>query len=110
MCNAAPQEFTTLDDLKKFPNLRKLYLNECRVENNEALGELEELVLYGNQIEEISSLRNLKKLTKFNLDENLIEDVEPLADLTNLKELYLQDNPIKNMDSLKNLTGTKIRN
>ena len=39
----APQEFTTLDDLKKFPNLRKLYLNECRVENNEALGELEGL-------------------------------------------------------------------
>ena len=33
----APQEFTTLNDLKKFPNLRKLYLRECRVENNEAL-------------------------------------------------------------------------
>ena len=37
------QDFSTLADLKKFPYLRELYLNECIVDDNTALGELTKL-------------------------------------------------------------------
>ncbi len=39
----ALQEFSTLEDLKKFPYLRELCLNECIVDDNTALGELTKL-------------------------------------------------------------------
>lgn len=60
------QEFSTLKDLKKLPNLRALRLNECTVDDNIALGEL----------------TNLEKLQ---LDEYSIDSFDLLKNLTSLK-------------------------
>ena len=69
---------------------------------------LEELILYGNQIKNISALSKLCKLRVLKLEGNLIEDVEPLLNLKNLEKLSLGDNPVKNVQLLENLTGTDI--
>ena len=72
------------------------------------LRNLEELILYGNQIKNISALSKLCKLRVLKLEGNLIEDVEPLLNLKNLEKLSLGDNPVKNVQLLENLTGTDI--
>ena len=68
MCEIlALQEFSTLEDLKKFPYLRELCLNECIVDDNTALGELtklENLKLDGYSIDSLDRLKNLTALKK----------------------------------------------
>ena len=64
MCEIlALQEFSTLEDLKKFPYLRELCLNECIVDDNTALGELTELENLKLDEYSIDSLDRLKNLT-----------------------------------------------
>ena len=62
---------------------------------------MEELILYGNQIKNISALSKLCKLRVLKLEGNLIEDVEPLLNLKNLEKLSLGDNPVKNVQLLE---------
>ncbi|WP_162257425.1 MucBP domain-containing protein [Levilactobacillus senmaizukei] len=58
---------------------------------------------FGN-IEDISPLRNLRKLKTVYLSHNRISDVSPLAGLTNISDLKLHDNRITDFSSLKNLS------
>ena len=69
-----PQEFTTLNDLKKFPALRELKLNECIIDNNAALGELSELETLQLDGYVIESPDILKKLTELEMEEKNEKD------------------------------------
>ena len=69
-----PQEFTTLNDLKKFPDLRELKLNECIIDNNAALGELSELETLQLDGYVIESPDILKKLTELEMEEKNEKD------------------------------------
>lgn len=131
----APPIFTTLDDLKKFPDLRKLNLDTCIVENNEALGELvglEQLRLDGYAIDSLDVLDGLTALTDLTvtradlgslqpltgmtemknlwLSSDDITDIDALSELVNLEELVLYGNQIKDISSLKNLKKLKKLN
>lgn len=104
----APQEFTTLNDLKKFPNLRKLYLRECRVENNEALGELvglEQLSLDGYAIDSLDVLEGLTALTDLTVSRADFGSLQPLTGMTEMKNLWLSSDNITNIDDLSGLVN-----
>ena len=64
-------------------------------------GNLEALYLSGNDIQDISVLRDLSKLRFIRLSLNEIVDVEPLANLNNIKTLGLNYNMIKDVSPLK---------
>ena len=102
------QEFSTLEDLKKFPYLRELYLNECIVDDNTALGELtklENLKLDGYSIDSLDRLKNLTALKSLIIQGAEFEDLQALKELTNMEELRLPNNDIKNIDALKEMTN-----
>ena len=64
------------------------------------------LSLGGNQIEDISRLAYLPRLTRLDLWHNNISDLTPLAGLTNLRHLDLSgDNQISDITPLANLTN-----
>ena len=69
---------------------------------------LRELNLSGNDIRDISPLRDLANLTILNLSGNDIRNLSPLGGLTNLKWLYLDDNQISNLSPLGGLTNLTI--
>ena len=52
------QEFSTFADLKKFPYLRELCLNECIFDDNTALGKV-------TKLENLKSDRRRKIITEF---------------------------------------------
>lgn len=84
------QDFSTLADLKKFPYLRELYLNECIVDDNTALGELtklENLKLDGYSIDSLDRLKNLTALKSLIIQGAEFEDLQALKELTNMEEL-----------------------
>ena len=58
-----------------------------------------------NEIEDISPLEELTKLTELNLRRNKISDITPLSNLTNLTELWLFANKISDLTPLSNLTN-----
>lgn len=84
------QDFSTLADLKKFPYLRELCLNECIVDDNTALGELtklENLKLDGYSIDSLDRLKNLTALKSLIIQGAEFEDLQALKELTNMEEL-----------------------
>ena len=93
MCEIlALQEFSTLEDLKKFPYLRELCLNECIVDDNTALGELtklENLKLDGYSIDSLDRLKNLTALKSLIIQGAEFEDLQALKELTNMEELIM---------------------
>ncbi|EDT72268.1 internalin like protein [Clostridium perfringens D str. JGS1721] len=70
---------------------------------------INELILHGNQISDISPLANLINLENLDLGYdkygNQISDISPLANLTNLKHLYAKHNQISDISPLANLTN-----
>ena len=122
MCGIlALQEFSTLEDLKEFPNLQALRLNECTVNDNTALGELtnlEKLQLDEYSIDSLDLLKNLTSLKSLTIQGAEFADLQALKDLTNLEELYLPNNDIEYIDALEGMTnleelvlyGNRIKN
>lgn len=109
MCEIlALQDFSTLEDLKKFPYLRELCLNECIVDDNTALGELtelENLKLDEYSIDSLDRLKNLTALKSLIIQGAEFEDLQALKELTNMEELRLPNNDIKNIDALEKMTN-----
>ena len=103
MCEIlALQEFSTLEDLKKFPYLRELCLNECIVDDNT---ELENLKLDEYSIDSLDRLKNLTALKSLIIQGAEFEDLQALKELTNMEELRLPNNDIKNIDALEKMTN-----
>ena len=103
MCEIlALQEFSTLEDLKKFPYLRELCLNECIVDDNTALGDLK---LDEYSIDSLDRLKNLTALKSLIIQGAEFEDLQALKELTNMEELRLPNNDIKNIDALEKMTN-----
>jgi Leucine-rich repeat (LRR) protein len=73
------------------------------------LTHLNSLTLWDNEISDISALENLTNLTYLDLDGNNITDITKLKSLTNLEVLYLHDNPIdfENTDSYQTIITLK---
>ncbi len=90
------QDIWDLTPLKALPNLVSIEFGDSAVSDLEPLRgmRLKELILYGNQVEDLSPLQDIDSLQVLVLAGNRITDVSPLAGLTNLRVLILGDNPI----------------
>lgn len=71
-----------------------------------------QLDLAGNEIVDLTPIKNCKKLEKLDLSSQFssleyreLSDISPLANLTNLKVLRLKSNDIQDVSVLKNLTN-----
>lgn len=77
----------------------------------EAAKNLETLTISGNpddsskSFEDLTPLKDLKKLKLLRLSHNAIKDVTPLKDLTELEKLYISHNQIEDVSPLNNLTN-----
>ena len=77
---------------------------------------LKNLDVEDNEINDISSLRNMTSLTELHLDNNKLSNnnVSDIAALVNLKTLYLKNNKdisdINALESLKNLEALELKN
>ena len=100
------QTFSTLNDLKKFPHLQELWLSECVVEDNAALGELkglETLRLDEYAIDSLDVLSELTLLKDLTILKAGIPDLQPLKYMVNMEKLYLAKGGIKNIDCLSGM-------
>ncbi len=66
---------------------------------------VKELILYNNQISDITPLSNFVNLEVLYLTKNLLSDISPLSNLTNLTTLSLSRNQISDIAPLSNLTS-----
>ena len=79
----------------------------------EAAKNLETLTISGNPddsskaVEDLTPLKDLKKLKLLRLSHNAIKDLTPLKDLTGLEKLYISHNQIEDVSILNNLKNLK---
>jgi Leucine-rich repeat (LRR) protein len=93
--------------------LNTLYLQNNEIEDITSLKDLptlEILNLSNNKIQDITPLSNLIDLYILDLDSNGIEELSPLSSLQSLKELRLSNNPIKKIVPLSILTNLWVLN
>lgn len=100
----------SLDGLEKLTRLKQLRLQRAEVRDISvlrALKSLEILDLAFNNIEDITPLKKLLRLKQLDLSHNKIVDIYPLSTLCKLEFLSLKYNKITNIDVLLNLNGLK---
>ncbi len=133
--NYNEMDVETLQDLQKFPGLRKLKLSAydeteltlvqdmapkleelsiegipLKKENLEALQEfqgLKKLRLVGCGLKSLAFLEGRTELVSLILDRNEIEDISPVAGLKDLKELSLAENEIEDISPVAGLKDLK---
>ena len=112
-----PEEPITKSDLEGITFLEAPDNNIRDITGIEGCVNLERLFLGGteetgwrssNEIEDISPIVGLTKLTELWLGANKIRDITPLSNLTNLAILVLQGNQITDITPLTNLTNLTI--
>lgn len=102
--------------IKKIYFVGLLNLGDNKIKNFSALmnlTHLDELYLWGNQIQDILFLENLTNLTSLDLGNNKINDVSALKNLTNLTWLDIWGNQIQDiviLANLKNLSKIYLTN
>ncbi|MEM8637405.1 MAG: leucine-rich repeat domain-containing protein [Cyanobacteria bacterium P01_G01_bin.54] len=69
------------------------------------LTNLQQLVLYGNEIQDIPPLRTLNHLRQLWLEDNQIQDISSLSALVNLEWLAISHNQIQDIRPLSPLTN-----
>lgn len=65
------------------------------------------LDLAGNQIEDLTPIKDLKNLQSLDLSKNKISNIQPLAGLTGLQYLNLADNQISDIAPLANMSNLR---
>ncbi len=101
---------TNLTGLEYTVNLRVLIAYGNQIQDLRPLANLKEmhyLNLGVNQISDLSPLARLVSLEVLGLSGNQIRDLSPLAGLTNLEDLSLESNPISDLSPLAGLASLK---
>lgn len=89
------------DDLENLTSLDASYSEIRDLTGLELAVNLTDLMLYGNQIEDLSPLASLTKLVFLDLDENVITSLDDLRGLKSLENLLLAFNQIEDIQILK---------
>ena len=79
-------------------------LMRCKTDK---LTQIKNLNLWGNDLEDVSELKNLPNMEICSLSLNKISTLKPFSKSKKLKELYLRKNQIANLQELKHLSGLK---
>ncbi|CAL6113650.1 DUF2252_family protein [Hexamita inflata] len=94
--------------------LTEFCLNRCNLKNIEQLSQLPkltQLILYGNQDVDITSLSQMFQLTELNVYECCLKNVDALGSLLNLKKLSISNNDgryfFQDIDQIKSLLNLK---
>ena len=101
---------TSLKGLEHAVNLQTLVAYDNQIQDLRPLANLKEihyLNLGVNQISDLSPLARLVSLEVLGLSSNQIRDLSPLAGLVNLKDLSLESNPISDLSPLAGLASLK---
>ena len=101
---------TSLKGLEHAVNLQTLVAYDNQIQDLRPLANLKEihyLNLGVNQISDLSPLAGLVSLEVLGLSGNQIRDLSPLAGLTNLEDLSLDSNPISDLSPLAGLASLK---
>ncbi|WP_342433230.1 leucine-rich repeat domain-containing protein [Neobacillus sp. FSL H8-0543] len=91
------------DDMEKLTSLDASFAEITDLSGLELAVNLVELMLYGNQIEDLSPLANLTNLVHLDLDENLVTSLDDLRMLVNLENLFLAFNQVEDIQVLTEL-------
>ena len=100
-------ELVNLDFLRQFPQLKKLILYGCDINDISGLQYQKELVqvsLDRNNIGDIDPLRDCKKLESVSLRNNHVKDIYPISLLPRLREIDISDNEIITIELLGEVT------
>ena len=96
-------DFSGLSGLFNASDIRLNRLGNLDLAPLADLDNLEQLELIGNGLTDVSTIENLRYLTRLNLRSNLISDLSPLAGARRLESLELDDNNIVSIEALANL-------
>ena len=112
-CSSGPVEEKEQDEFVSFgdPHLEQAVRESLGKPQEEITATemelLEELILLGKGVADLSGLEYAVNLRSLNLRSNAIKDLTPLSGLINLEELNLADNDIEDLTPLRDLTGLK---
>lgn len=95
-----PRETTSVE-------LTGLDLGDDEIRGVGKLTRLKTLVLWGNDITDVTELSNLTELEHLDLFNNSVTDIAPLSSLTSLEYLDISWNPIDDLAPLYALTNLK---
>ena len=87
-------------------NLEEIQFIETKLtqlDNISVLKNLKKLVMIDCGVEEVAEIRNLEEIEELNLRNNRIVDINPLSNLKKLRILNLSENQIQNIEILKHL-------
>lgn len=106
-------ELVSQKDLNKIKILSQIGTKKIskKIENIqgiEYLNNLEILTIGGNQIVDLSPIKNLKYLREISFPFNKIMDLNPLSGLISLQRINLSYNCITNLEPLKNLHRLQV--
>ena len=112
---AAIREVLKLPQNAKIPKLKLAELTELTAPRKgikdlsglENAVELTSIVLYGNQISDITPLAGLKKLAEISMGDNHISDITVLGNMSQLTTLHLTNNEISDISPLTQLPELK---
>jgi len=107
--NLGRNQIRKIRPLSQLQNLRVLWLIDNQISDLENIKKLKlsALSLGGNNLEDISFLKDQISLQILHLQNNKIHDLQPLKELAQLNDLMLQSNQIKNLSGLENLRKVK---
>lgn len=94
------------EDLSRIQNLQALTLSELGLDGIDGLSdhpELSELLLYGNNITDITVIGGLTKLINLNIEDNQVSDISPLANCEKLFSIRASNNQITDISALVQL-------
>lgn len=84
---------------------KEIILTKCRVDT---LEDVKNLSLWGNDLEDVSIIKQLPNVEVVSLSVNKITTLKPFASCKKLQELYLRKNLIPNLEDIKVLEGCKL--
>ena len=71
------------------------------------LSEIKSLTMWGNELENVDIIQELKNIEVVSLSLNKIASLQPFENLANLRELYLRKNKIEKLEELNYLKNCK---
>ena len=105
---------TDISDIQHFPNLKRLEITNCAIEDITPLAylnKLEQLNLSSNNIKDLSPISNLSSLVTIDVSKNQIVDFSPVKNLEKLEKAnfaYNKIEHIENLSQMKNLAELSL--
>lgn len=108
-------DIISLEDLRHFPNLQRLYLRETSITDLsplESMKDLSLLIIDGGKVKDLEPLSKVKTLVRIDLKNLPVTTIGPLSELENLGILSLSGLDLKEIPSWKgdSLSWLELRN